>query len=328
MPERSLAIELRPQTLKELVGQEAVHRQIVQLGPKPIAWMFAGPPGVGKTTTARILALSYQDPDGKFGEPSKKLRKARNDYDIQEVNAAHFRGVEDIERLVDVSQYIPRPPTRRRVIILDEAQRMSAPAQNMLLQPFESGHAETTVWMICTTDPGKIIKALQDRCTKIRLHPLRAADVRELASTAGAAAGLKPKRAKKLAEALLVADVTSPRLIVQAAERMAANGGDAEAAATGLGDELEGVDTLAICRAVADHKTKELAAMLKDLPADATDPVLRSVLGYLRAVILGGGPRLQRLAACDTVERLAGITYLDDHAKRAAMAAILMRGAK
>ena len=320
-----LSIALRPQSLEGLVGQEKLSKAIKGYGKKPLAWMFVGPPGTGKTTISRIIALSYQGPEAEFGSPSKKLWKRRSDFDISEINASHFRGVEDIERIVRMSEYMSRPPTLQRVVILDEAQRMSAPAQNMLLQPFESGSG-ATVWMICTTDPQKIIPALRSRCVTFKLAPLRAQGVRELVEKVGKKIDLKARDAEKLSEELMAADVRSPRSIVQAIEKFRSNGGNAKEAAWVQVSDAEPVETMKICRAIASGKWSTAAPLLKALAPEDADGVLRAMMGYLRSVLFSGGAAAP--AAAQTIERLARITFLSDYEKSAALAAILFEGAR
>ena len=319
--EQSLAIALRPQTLETLVGRAKTAESIRKYGRKPLAWMFTGPAGTGKTTIARILALSYQCKDAPFGSPSKECRAKRNLFDIQEINASQFRGVEDVEQIVEMSQYFPRAPTVKRAIILDEAQRMSVPAQNMLLQPLESGPG-TTVWFICTTDPEKIIRPLKARCTSFALRPLTAKGVLSLCLRAGKAVGADAAQLEKLADECVARDTRSPRDVVQAVERLS-TGLAPEIAAMGQAGEGRAFDPLALCRAVVKKNRKLVDAKLKELNADSADSTARVALGFFKSVMLGDGSIQQRAAASAVVERVASALYLDDHAKAAAIAVAL-----
>src|SRR6185503_10000650 len=132
-------------------------------GRMPRAWMFIGQSGSGKTTIARILATSLNCTHNEFGDPCSLCLKNSSKFQIHEINAGDISGVDDIREIAVGSQYAPISPTRRRVYILDEAQRISSAAQNLLLKYFEEA-PRTTVWIVCTTEPDKILRTLRRRC--------------------------------------------------------------------------------------------------------------------------------------------------------------------
>jgi DNA polymerase-3 subunit gamma/tau len=139
---------------------------------QPRAWMFSGITGTGKTTIARIIAKSLQCTHSNvFGEPCKACR-ASTSFDIAEVNAAELNGVDAIKELAQHSTYFPSPGSQAKVIILDEAQRITKPAQNILLKYFEEP-PKTTTWIVCTTEPDQILRTLRGRCYQLQVRPLR-----------------------------------------------------------------------------------------------------------------------------------------------------------
>ena len=151
-----LSVALRPRRLSEVIGQDSIVRGIrdqMTSGRVPKAWLFSGASGGGKTTLARIVATSLQQPEGEvFGEPSTELYNDPG-LDISELNAAVSNKVEDIKELVASSQLRPRDGSRYKVFILDEAHRITTVAQQLLLKPTEDA-VGNTIWVFCTTEPG------------------------------------------------------------------------------------------------------------------------------------------------------------------------------
>lgn len=166
----TLNITMRPKTFEDVIGLEtevkAIRAQITRSVPR--AFCLTGPFGCGKTTLAYLIAREIQG----GAEPV-----------IQEVNAANVTGIDSIRKLVESSYYNPFSG-KYNVIILDEAHKLSKPAQEALLKEFESPNSPT-VWIICTTDPEKLVEGLRaGRCFTISLRELNSADRRKLISKA------------------------------------------------------------------------------------------------------------------------------------------------
>ena len=147
---RVLARKYRPATFDDLIGQEAMVRTIsnaFETGRIPQAWILTGVRGVGKTTTARIIAraLNYQLPDGSVAGPTidmptlgihcQAIMESRH-VDVLEMDAASHNGVDDIRQINDAVRYAP-VNARYKVYILDEVHMLSAGAWNALLKTLE-----------------------------------------------------------------------------------------------------------------------------------------------------------------------------------------------
>ena len=319
---RTLSLAARPQTLQSVVGQAAVKKAITRHATKPKAWMFAGGTGTGKTTLARIVALSLQCTHVKaFGYPCKQCRKNRNQFDIMEINASQVRGVDDLANVAALASYAPRPPSIRRVFILDEAQRMTTAAQNLLLKPFEDC-PETAVWIICTTDPERILPTLRNRCVFFKLAPLRPAEVSTLATRTGKILGLTEKQVNPIIDQLMEADVRSPRNIVQAVEQAQALG-DPKAAVHNTSTDDQEITVRAL-NGLMRGDWRKLRLILKDLPVEDAHNLILAIMGTLKTVLLKTDrSTIQTQLAALGIRRLSRILYMEDRAKSAILISVL-----
>ena len=148
---KTLSLALRPRTFKKMFGQShitgAISKQ-VEADRWPTAWMFSGQAGSGKTTLARILAVSLQCVhQEQFGSPCNECYTNKDDFSIDEPDTAVNNGVDAIKELIQRSTYAPSKGSNKRVIILDEAQRLTTQAQGALLKHFEDYSPESTVWI-------------------------------------------------------------------------------------------------------------------------------------------------------------------------------------
>jgi len=317
-----LPIQLRPRRLSEVVGQKAVVDSIraqFASGRVPRAWMIYGPSGCGKTTLARILALTYQmEPGSEPGEPPDDLWERYGEFQISEINASQVNGVEALGQVAEEAQYLPNPPSKARVYILDEAQRISEAAQNLLLKHFEDG-AKTTVWIICTTAPQKILPTVRRRCYTVRVSGLSDVAVVRLLKRAWRILGCK-RPMEELKEALDKFGVNSPALILMAAEKYA--GGASAQESVMAGDSS--ADSLEICRAVARGDWESVRRHLSKLGAEEARSMRLSVMSYLRAILLNERGSTAAKAA-ESIRILSEYAPLEDPAMLAWLGSALYR---
>ena len=184
---RVLARKYRPASFDDLIGQDAMVRTVsnaFESGRIPQAWILTGVRGVGKTTTARILAraLNYELPDGSVKEPTIKMPvmgvhcqaiiESRHP-DVLEMDAASHNSVEDVRQINDAIRYAPMS-ARYKVYILDEVHMLSGAAFNALLKTLEEPppHAK---FIFATTEIRKVPVTVLSRCQRFDLRRVDAA---------------------------------------------------------------------------------------------------------------------------------------------------------
>ena len=163
----------RPSSFSELAGQEHVSttlRQSVRLGRISHSYLFCGPRGCGKTTTARIIAKAANCLDLQDGDPcnSCTVCQSINEgrfMDIIELDAASNRGIDEIRDIRDKVNFAP-VQGRRKVYIIDEAHMLTDAASNAFLKTLEEppGHV---IFVLCTTEAHRILPTIISRCQRL-----------------------------------------------------------------------------------------------------------------------------------------------------------------
>lgn len=320
-----LSLSFRPKTLDSMVGLRRTASLIRNHAKKrpPKAWMFIGESGAGKTSIARILAVSLQCTHSKrFGNPCEACYKDQSQFDIIEINASDASTKEELRAVTEGWNNYPKPGSKKRVYILDEAQRMSDASQNLLLKYFEDA-PKTTVWMVCTTDPQKLLPAMHRRCVVLSVPPLKEKSIRILVRRAIAFAE-SDMPGDVLCDALMEESVTSPGRIVMAVEKYLA--GETPEKAVQFGSV---VDTYSVCRAMIKGDWNQVRMEMADAKPEDAVLVQVSVASYLRAILVGEAGYSDRSAATATcILRLASLGQMPDKLKLSAVSAILYQVCK
>lgn len=174
------ARKYRPQTFDDLVGQTHVSRTLknaVTQNRLAHAYLFVGPRGVGKTSTARILAKSLNCVKGPTVTPCGVCDNCReiaggNSLDVIEIDGASNNSVEDVRQLRENVRYAPAKG-RYKIYLIDEVHMLSSAAFNALLKTLEEP-PEHVKFIFATTEPQKVLATILSRCQRFDLHRIPA----------------------------------------------------------------------------------------------------------------------------------------------------------
>jgi DNA polymerase-3 subunit gamma/tau len=175
---RVISLKYRPQDFDEVTGQRHVVMSLkgaIKRGRIGHAFLFAGPRGVGKTTTARILAKSINCISGPSVHPCQECQSCRGitlsrSIDVVEIDGASNRGIEEIRNLREGVKYSPLQ-SRYKIYIIDEVHMLTQEAFNALLKTLEEP-PPSVIFIFATTNPTKIPATILSRCQRFMFKRL------------------------------------------------------------------------------------------------------------------------------------------------------------
>jgi replication-associated recombination protein RarA len=319
-----LAIAMRPRCLDDLIGADKLVERIRRRFASsriPKAFLLAGQTGSGKTTVAKILARSMQcTHDKPFGSWCSRCWKHRKDYDIDEINAARIRRVEEIEAKTDSYVLAPMPGSKYRIYILDEAHQLSDHSQNLLLKLTEDDCPSTTKFIFASTREDEIIRTLRRRCKTYSLPSLDLHGIRKLVKT-GMRAVKSDLATNELIEKLMEKDVTSPGLILNAVEDYLDGATPEQAAETENAAEIA---TKGLIRQVIKGDWNSVAVQLRKMNIEDCRAIQGATSKYLLGIILGEeGFSSKSNIAAKAIDKLSKLNGQSDNVQMSALGAIL-----
>lgn len=309
MSYQALYREWRPQTFADLVGQDHIRRILTNAlaaGRVSHAYLFCGPRGTGKTSTAKILAKALNCVRGPAPEPCNEctacIRVTSGDFlDVLEIDGASNRGIDEIRDLREKVQLAPAEG-RYKVYIIDEVHMLTTEAFNALLRTLEEPPAHV-IFIFATTEAHKIPLTILSRCQRLDFHnialPVIVGRLREVADKQGV--GVEEETLSLLARKAEGSLRDALSLLDQCISLCAGSIDHEEVLAVlgmAAGEELEIIVT-----GLAQRDVMALLATINQLLDYGRDPrqLLRDLIGYFRNLLLlkvgAGGEGLLELTA-------------------------------
>jgi DNA polymerase-3 subunit gamma/tau len=270
MSETELYKKHRPRTLAEVVGQPDAVRTIEAWGDRyPHAILLSGPSGCGKTTIARIL----------------RRQLGCNRRDFNEINCADFRGIDSVR---DIRRRAAFHAIGKSMIwLIDECHKLTNDAQNALLKLLEDTPAHV-YFVLATTDPGKLIKTIQNRCSPVRVRELSGNGMQELIRRVAGNENFHPT--DEVVDAIInAAEGSARKALVLLNSVIGISDPDQQRDAIVKSDTKN--EAIEIARALMDTRTRwpDLQKILKGADIEDPEPIRRLVLGYCSTVLLNSG---------------------------------------
>ena len=307
MATQSLYRRYRPRRFSELKGQDHIVRALrtsVAEGREGQAYLFSGPRGTGKTTTARIMAKVLNCENPEDGEPCCECASCRSvelgtSYDVHELDAASNNGVDAMRDLIEKASL--GTPGKHKVYILDEVHMLSKGAEAALLKTLEEPPPHV-VFVLATTDPQKMSDTIRSRTQHLQFHLLGPDTLQEHVRWVATDAGLSIT--DDAIEQVIAQGAGSPRDTLSALE-LVSNAGGAAAEVIALDEFVE---------AMIDHDPGRALKLVAHAVSRGRDPrtITEELIGFLRNGFLAlMAPELvqvpsQRLDALTDLARRAG----------------------
>lgn len=271
----------RPTQFSEVVGNESAIKSLrKELENGSHVFLFVGNAGCGKTTLARIVAKEVG-----AGELS-----------IKEINSADNRGIDTAREIMEQMRFNPVDGDAL-VWILDEMHMITTAGQNALLKALEDTPSHV-YFMLCTTDPQKLIAPLKSRCSIINVKPLSEKEMLYLLKRTARAEGqkLSPEVYEKIIE---IAQGGSRRALKLLAKVLYLDNDEERLETLKQGEESDNIQSIELCRALikkgCDWST--LASILKSMDMADPEKIRMGVLGYMNSVLLNGKISREAVAA-------------------------------
>lgn len=265
----SLYNKYRPTSLDEMIGNETAIgslNAILKKPDPPHAYLITGETGCGKTTIGRIIAKELDCQDGDFTE----------------MDSASFRGIDTIRDIRRQSHFMATEG-KYRVWLLDEVHRQTGDAMSALLKALEDPPPHVA-YVLCTTDPQKLLPTIRGRCSQFQVFPLSEREMFQLLRRV--VKGENESITRQIYEQITQDSMGLPRNALQILEQVLAVSSDKRLETAKKTAEVQS-QTIELCRALMQSTGwKRVADILSGLKGQEPETIRRQVLGYGQAILL------------------------------------------
>ena len=269
----NLYLKYRPTTLEDIRGNEqvtsALEGMLSDIEKCPHSFLLHGPTGCGKTTLARIIAT----------------RIGATGMDFHELDSAHFRGIDTIREIRKQANFMTLG-SKCKLYLLDECHKLTGDAQNALLKILEDT-PEHVYFVLCTTEPVKLLKTIRGRCSEFQVNPLSEREMFGLLRSVVKAED--ESITKQIYEQIYQDSLGQPRNALQILDQVLRVDTEQrlEVAQRAAAEQSE---SIALCRALLDERStwKQVASILQGLKDQDAEGIRRHVLGYANGVLIRG----------------------------------------
>ena len=308
----------RPQNFDTLVGQQPVKQALsnaLNSGRIAHAYLFAGPRGTGKTSTARILAKALNCEHGPTASPCGECDNCRriaegSSMDVFEIDAASNRGIDEIKALRDQLAFTP-VDCRYKVYIIDEVHMLTTEAFNALLKTLEEPPSHV-IFILATTDPHKIPATIHSRCQCFDFRRVTVEEIVQHLAMVAKGSGLEADE-----EALRLIAIQSEGGMRDALSLLDQCGVMAKSISVATVREVLGIVGREALRqmvaAIGKQDVPQALAQLNGLLEQGKDvrQIIQELVEYLRALLLFKAvPQYNEVYLTDTAERLTELAAL------------------
>lgn len=314
----SLYNRWRPQSFSTIVGQVAMKQALsnaIISGKIAHAYLFSGPRGTGKTSTARILAKSLNCEKGPTTEPCGVCANcqritAGTSMDVYELDAASNRGIDEVKNLMEQMAFSP-VDGKYKIYIIDEVHMLTTEAFNALLKTLEEP-PEHVIFILATTDPHKIPPTIHSRCQRFDFHRITTEDIVEHLVYVAEKSGIQAER-----EALRLIAIQSEGGMRDALSLLDQCSVMADLVTTATVRQVLGIvgrDALReLVKGIGQGRLSLVLQKLKELfdQGKAVKQIMAELAEYLRAVLLfKAAPDFEEVYLTDTKEGLSEVAKL------------------